>query len=202
MSDPVIAPMSMVKPTYSAKYNPSNWYWYVQDVPSQYGGGSQIYSSALASYIPEDDQTYQDWLAAGNKHTLITTHEELHAVLDRQYPLGTPKGRTLDLLNQGLSITSQSNSGLNGTYAIDSQSSQAIDVIATGITNKSMTLPGGGATFVYPDMYGNVHSWSAAQFIDFAQTVLNYVYAVQMNAATDGGYNIPAQPIDIDSATV
>jgi hypothetical protein len=187
----------MPRVKYGSPFNPRNWYWIVGDNPTQ------VYSSAQAVFVSIDDQTYQDWLALPtNNPTVIANSTALQEVLDGIYPLGTPSGQVLDLLNQGLAITSNSNSSLNGTYAIDSAACQTINSITTGITNKSMTLPGGGSTFVYPDIDGDAHSWNINAFTDFAQTVMNYVYAVRMNAATNGGMSIPPQPINIDNATM
>jgi hypothetical protein len=55
-------------------YTVQNWYWVV--------GGSQVYSSASASYVPATDTTYAAWLAAGGVPTKITTNDMLLLQID------------------------------------------------------------------------------------------------------------------------
>jgi hypothetical protein len=89
----------------------------------------------------------------------------------------------------GCRISSAATPALNGTYAIDDAAQQTITGIAAGIAARNR-VPGGGATFTYPDMAGTLHAFSAADFLDFATAVEDYVYALS-NGQT------PAQPVQI-----
>ena len=164
----------------------SNWYWYVGDQRDQ------VYSSALATYVPITNADYIAWTTAGNMPTMIPSEEILFTTLARLYPAGTPAGRAL---TDGLQITSTVVPELNGTYDISVGSQGTITSIAAAI-NAGLGLPGGGATFIYTDKNGIPHAWPAAQFTLFAKTVMNYVYAV--NLASSGAGSIPTQPIAID----
>jgi hypothetical protein len=56
-------------------YDPSNWYWIVG------GNEAQVFSSAIGSYVPADDATYQAWIADGTTPTRILNETELGEVL-------------------------------------------------------------------------------------------------------------------------
>lgn len=53
-------------------YNPFDWYWAV---------GSQIFSSAVADYVPADNAAYLAWRADGTVPTPIASEAELGEVL-------------------------------------------------------------------------------------------------------------------------
>lgn len=67
-------------------YTPCNWYWAVA------GSTTQVFSSAVASYVPIDDATYQQWVATGGVASRINSEEELWDVLAAQCPAGLPAG--------------------------------------------------------------------------------------------------------------
>jgi hypothetical protein len=56
-------------------YNPTNWYWIVDSVPSQ------VYSSAIGDYVPATDATYVAWRADGTPPTRVANEDELGDVL-------------------------------------------------------------------------------------------------------------------------
>jgi hypothetical protein len=90
----------------------------------------------------------------------------------------------------GIQITSTANSAaLDATYGIDDASRRGINSIVTGI-NAHDRVPGGGSTFNYPDMNGDMHAFSAADFLNFSLAVSDYVYAI------DNG-TFPPQPVVI-----
>lgn len=76
-----------------------------------------------------------------------------------------------------LAITSSVAPAINGCYPIDTATQGLITAIATAI-NAGLGLPGGGATFEWPDAAGTGHAWPAAQFTLFAKAVMNYLYQV------------------------
>lgn len=75
----------------------------------------------------------------------------------------------------GCPVVSTAKPELNGTYAIDAAQQQIITGIATGIAARNR-IPGGGATFIYPDVTGTPHNFSASDFLNFASAVEDYVY--------------------------
>lgn len=100
----------------------------------------------------------------------------------------TPVQQYVAAMVAGLQITSAANSALNGTYAVDSVTQGKIEGVAASIAN-GKGLPGGGATFNYLDSANNVHVFGSADFLNFAQAVENYVYAlIQTLVALEGGH--------------
>lgn len=86
-------------------------------------------------------------------------------------------------LAAGLTITSSATPALNGsTYAVDIDAQHKIAGVAAGIASRSR-LPGGGATFAYADLAGGSHVFAAADFLNFAAAVEDYVYALESCAA-------------------
>jgi hypothetical protein len=89
----------------------------------------------------------------------------------------------------GCRIQSTATPGLDGTYAIDQAQQQIISGISTGIAARNR-VPGGGASFNYPDASGQLHAFTAADFLNFAAAIEDYVYALSNGGA-------PAQPVQI-----
>ena len=136
-------------------YNPLDWYWFVG------GNTSQVYSSARAEYVPVSDTTYVAW-AVNNTATSILNAPELYEVLILQW--------IPSVFAAGINITSTGTPSLNDTYPLDPQSQQYITSISTGVA-AGKGLPGGGSTFMY-----NGHSFTAANFLAFAQAAEDYAY--------------------------
>jgi hypothetical protein len=65
----------------TAFYDPRNWYWSVTNQ------SNAIYSSASNTYVDVSDQTYSDWIAAGNAAIPIPDEAELWGVVS---PNGLP----------------------------------------------------------------------------------------------------------------
>jgi len=177
-------------------YNVKDWYWTIENIPGM------VYSSARATLVPANDADYITWQEINpdtgkplRKPTRIDTMQSLMQVLLQQYPQGTPIGQLLALMEGNLWVECTSNTDLNGVYSIASDRRSNITGIATSI-NAGLGLPGGGATFNYPDATGVPHPWPADKFIAFAKVVMDYVYALSQNA---GGNPVPLpdQPIVI-----
>jgi hypothetical protein len=120
--------------------------------------------------IPDDPrnvdwQAYQTWLAAGN------------------VPLPAPGPTSAQqavatfgaLMATGVTIASVATPALNGTYAIDAVMQQRIQAIVDGI-NSGKGLPHGATTIAWPDTVGARHNFAAADFLNFAAAVRDYVF--------------------------
>lgn len=81
-------------------------------------------------------------------------------------------------LSARLQIVSTSTPALNGTYAIDQLSQMDIIAIETSL-NAGKGFPGGATVFNYADTAGVMHSFTAANFTDFAAAVRDYVYSLK-----------------------
>jgi hypothetical protein len=102
-------------------------------------------------------------------------------------------------LAAGIAIVSTATPALAGTYAISDAQQSKITGITAGI-NSGKGLPGGGTTFNYPDAAGAMHPFGAADFLNFAKAIEDYVYAlIHAEAALLGGHagTWPAQPVTI-----
>ena len=78
----------------------------------------------------------------------------------------------------GLTVTSTSTPAINGTYAIDQLSQMDIIAIETSL-NAGKGFPGGATAFNYADTSGAMHSFTQANFTDFAAAVRDYVYGLR-----------------------
>lgn len=92
-------------------------------------------------------------------------------------PLTTAQQAT-QLLAAGLAITSTATPALNGIYAVDQLSQMDIIAIETSLS-AGKGFPGGAGVFNYPDSSGAMHSFSEANFADFAAAIRDYVYALK-----------------------
>lgn len=93
-------------------------------------------------------------------------------------PAQTLAENAVAALGSGLTIASTATPSLNGTYAIDQLSQMDIIAIETSL-NAGKGFPGGATTFDYADMAGTFHSFTQANFTDFAAAVRDYVYALK-----------------------
>lgn len=98
-------------------------------------------------------------------------------------------------LNAGLTVSSTETPALNGTYAVDQLSQMDIVAIETSL-NAGKGFPGGMSPFSYPDATGAMHSFSEADFTDFAAAVRDFVYGCR---AVIGGTStaVPSNAIQI-----
>ena len=113
-------------------------------------------------------------------------------------PIPTPALSNTQIFAQavanGVNITSTSNSGLNGIYSCDTNATQNITSIVTGI-NAGMGLPSGSNTFFYFDANSNPHEFSANQFTVFGAAIRNYVY--NLNLFAYGQIPLPSANVTI-----
>jgi len=80
------------------------------------------------------------------------------------------------MLSTGIAVVSTGTPALNGTYAVDQLSQMDVIAIETSL-NAGKGFPGGATTFGYQDVTGALHSFSEANFTDFAAAVRDFVYA-------------------------
>jgi hypothetical protein len=90
-------------------------------------------------------------------------------------------GQLDTILAAGLTITSTGTPSLNGTYGVGATEQANITAIASGLN--AGKVPDGGSTFEYLDATGTPHSFTSADFINFASAVMNYVYETDLIAA-------------------
>jgi hypothetical protein len=103
--------------------------------------------------------------------------------------------QAMALLGQPVTVHCPALAELDGAYPIDQPTQMQITGIAAAIS-AGLGLPGGGATFNWPDVEGVAHPWPAAQFTEFAKAVMNYVYACAQ-VAQGHGTTLPTLPIVI-----
>ncbi|MEJ0020742.1 MAG: hypothetical protein WDN25_30170 [Acetobacteraceae bacterium] len=99
------------------------------------------------------------------------------------------------LLGQPLTVQCASVPALNGAYPIDATTQMQITGIAAAIS-AGVGLPGGGATFNWPDAAGAPHPWPAPQFTEYARAVMNFVYAAAQ-VAQGHGATLPSATVAI-----
>jgi len=106
----------------------------------------------------------------------ITAIEAVYAAHD---PTTIPLSQqALSALAVGITISSTGTPALNGAYVCDQISQMDIIAIETSIS-AGKGFPGGATTFNYPDVTGTMHSFTEANFTDFAAAVRDYVYALK-----------------------
>jgi hypothetical protein len=127
--------------------------------------------TVVVSYIagPQDPDIYPNQAAIPN------TDPRYLAFLN---PPATPASIAAAALSGGLAVTSTGTPALNGTYAIDQLSQMDIIAIETSL-NAGKGFPGGATAFNYADVSGAMHSFTQANFTDFAAAVRDYVYALK-----------------------
>lgn len=121
-----------------------------------------------------DSRAVADYLASGG-------------VIDAFTP--APVNPLAAILANGIQIISTSTPALNASYDISDAQTQIITGIAAGIAARNR-LPGGGATFNYPDIAGNQHAFGASDFLNFASAVEDFRYSLSQGV-------IPALPVTI-----
>jgi hypothetical protein len=161
-------------------YNAMNWYWQIG------GDASQFYGSSPSAYVPAADVAYQAWLAAGNMPTIIPDQPDLFDVLIAQW--------APNYLNAGIELTSATTPSLADTYPLDAGTQAQITGIATSLA-AGRGLPGGQSSFTF-----NGHTFTAANFLNFATAMESYVYSVYQavgQIVLTGSGNLPSTTVAI-----
>ena len=166
-------------------YNPADWYWCVA------GSTTEVWSSARWQYVPITDATYVAWQAAGGMTTNILNAAELYQVLQQQCaPLAQ---------GAGVAVVSTGTPAISATYPIDPVAQAQMSAIAAGLA-AGRGLPGGGATFLYPDINHAQRSFTSANFLAMASAIEGFLYQFNQAVATlvaGGAASLPTQPLTI-----
>ena len=97
-------------------------------------------------------------------------------------------------LAAGVVVTCTSAPTLNGTYGCGPQDQDNLTAITSGIANVK-GLPGGGASFAYLDISATPHVFTAAQIMELAVAIRDYVYATTI--ACMSGQTLPSNVLTI-----
>jgi len=100
-------------------------------------------------------------------------------------------------LAAGLTITSTSTPAINGTYAVDSKTTDEITSVTTFILTNG-AFPNGTSTFPWPDASNTPHIFpSVAVFKGWATAIANYVSALNLYGDGMPGATLPAPSMTI-----
>jgi hypothetical protein len=152
--------------------------------------------AAQPSFDPLSQTCAQDAAPTlvGDVWTLGWTIAAMTAAQQQAAAIAAAEAAYAAAIAAGIQITSTSSPALNGSYAIDQTAQDAMTEVVTGIADGE-GLPGGGATFIYPDASGAPHTFTAAQFTTFAVVVRNYVYALDLFVEGQGEMPSPSATI-------
>lgn len=80
-------------------------------------------------------------------------------------------------INNGLAVTSTSTSSLNGTYACDSLTQQAMQAECNAmlLSGESDTFADGSTSLNWPDKSGATHAFNPTQFHNLVVAISNFV---------------------------
>lgn len=109
----------------------------------------------------------------------------------------TPQQEAEAALAAGIQIQSTGTPSLNGAYTISQFAQININAEISSILLNN-TFTNGQSTMPYLDATNAPHTFSIAQFKDFATKYAAYTSAVTLYALTDGGQgSLPTQPVTI-----
>jgi hypothetical protein len=150
------------------KYNPLKWYWAVG------GSTTQVWSSQSMSYLPTSDTGFTAW-AVNNKATPIANAGALVQVM---YTQVEPY-----ILSLGAVVTSVATPSINATYSLTPDAFSKLNTIL-GLLSNSKPLPGGNTTFSFPDVTGNLHSFTQTNIVNLAAGLQNWRYQWETAVST------------------
>lgn len=97
-------------------------------------------------------------------------------------PAPTPDQVLAQHIALGIAITSTGTSSISGTYALDQTTMDQIGSVARDDAS-GLGLPGGGSTFMYPDLTGSPKSLTGAQVQALYKAQRDMVFALSTQAA-------------------
>lgn len=150
------------------RYNPLRWYWKVG------GSTTQVWSSQNLSYLPVSNGTYAAW-AVNNLPTPIASAGLLIQVM---YTQVEPY-----ILSIGATVSSTGTPAINAIYGMDPTSFSRLNTITSMLSN-GKALPSGTTTFSYPDVTGNLHTFTATNIINLASALQAWRYQWETAVAT------------------
>ena len=168
-------------------YNPIDNYWFVA------GDMSRVWSSKRFAYVSAGDGDYQSWLADPRNITAINPSvDDLSLVMQEQ-------ALPVYFQTTGLVVTSQSNTAVNGTYALDRTTLNQIGAVARDV-GAGLGLPLGNDSFGYPDINGNIKMLNEQNIMDLYKAMRNFIaattYAVQQSV-TGQSVQLPPNTVTI-----
>lgn len=150
------------------QYNPLRWYWAVA------GSTTQVWSSQNLSYLPVSNGTYAAW-AVNNIPTPIASAGALIQVM---YAQVEPY-----ILSLGATVNSTGTPSINAIYGMDTASMNRLSIITSMLSNNK-PLPSGTTTFSYPDVTGNLHTFTSTNIINLASALQTWRYQWETAVAT------------------
>jgi hypothetical protein len=117
------------------------------------------------------------------------------AIIAAPAPTLTLAQQATAMLNAGMQIVSTGTPALNATFACDPATYQRVGGIVAAIAG-GLGLPGGGATFLWPDTTGTPHSFSVVNFSAFAKAMMDFEYTLNAIIGSNSG-TLPPQPVPI-----
>ena len=93
----------------------------------------------------------------------------------------------------GVVLTSTVNPSLNGTYALDPVTIAQVGSLARDV-GANLGFPGGGESFAYPDLAGNLHGFTEAQFMAFYRALRDRLLLLNAQAAAITRGEAPSWP--------
>lgn len=80
---------------------------------------------------------------------------------------------------EGFQLVSAGTPVISGVYSADATSSGQVWLIALGVA-AGLGFPLGAPSFGYPDINGDLHQFDAKGFVDFAKSMRDYYYSLQI----------------------
>ncbi len=98
--------------------------------------------------------------------------------IDRTPPVLTLPQQAAVMMNAPVAVICTTVVGLTSAYANNAEARSNATAVVSQI-NAGMGLPGGGATFNWPDIDNTAHAWPETEFKSFVNALMNYIYALQ-----------------------
>jgi hypothetical protein len=115
-------------------------------------------------------------------------------------PVLTLPQQATAMLSQPVTVDCISTPALSSDYANNANVRQSVTSTVSQIS-AGLGLPGGGATFNWPDVNGSEMQWPEADFVAFAKALTDFAYACQMVV---GGHSavLPSRTLTVDVAAL
>lgn len=124
--------------------------------------------------------------------------DEYSALQAAQAAAVTPQSTFAGLLSAGITIAcapsaTTCSSAITGTYAVDENAQLKIAAAQLSIDG-GHGLPGGSTTFLFKDISGAGHAFTAAQFSEFSVKARDFYYAASIAEAAALAGQTPSWP--------
>lgn len=139
-----------------------------------------------------DPFTWQDVGASGAAHWWTYANGTFTAPPPPP-PAEIARAALASRITAGISITSAGSPTLDATYSLDAAAIGLTGRVARDAAS-GLGLPGGGETFVWPDMSGTPREFSAAQVIELYKAMRDLLLVLDTQAAVMAGGGDPVWP--------